>query len=337
MLMLHLLMCGNAYVFVSRSMGRVVELIPLDPRRMDVRPETELTWSYHYSPLNGGQVRYAWSEIMHIRGLSWKNWIAMSPVMDVGREAIGLGMQQRQHAAKLFANGAQTSGFIKVSPERQLSPEAIGRLEKSFADKYAGVDNAWKLVLLEDGLEFQPATMTSEESQLIESRKFEIAEIARLFGVPPHMIGEVDKSTSWGSGIEQQSIGFLIYTLMPWLTNIAQRVRVNLLLEPEWSRYEARFDTEPLTRGDFKSLQEGLQIMRQNGIINGDEWRIRVGMNPTGDDTGRDFWRPSNMLNASRPEANPQPQPQQQRPNDAPAAHLAALPSPPRLALTRQP
>lgn len=329
MLMLHLLMHGNAYVFISRSGGRVLELVPLDPSRMDVRVINELEWEYWYTPLNGAQVRYAWSEIMHIRAMSWRNWLGLAPTLEAGREAIGLGLQQRTFSGKLFENGAQFSGFLKT--DATLSPEAIERLVKTFADKYAGVDNAWKTPVLEEGLDFVKLTMTGEESQLLESRRFEIAEVARIFGVPPHMIGDVEKATSWGSGIEQQSIGFLIYTLMPWLTNIAQRIEASLLSEAEWPRYSVTYDTEPLTRGDFKSLQEALQIQRQNGVINANEWRRRVKLNPREDDAGDDYYIASNMLNTSRPEANPQPQPKPQpsqelSPPDASASHLPFAP-----------
>lgn len=323
MLMLHLLMHGNAFAYISRSGGRVLELIPLDPARMDVRVIDELTWEYWYTPLNGAQTRYAWSEIMHIRGLSWKNALGIAPTLEAGREAIGLGLQQRAFAGKLFANGAQFSGFLRT--DGRLSDEAIQRLIKTFADKYAGVDNAWKTPVLEEGLDFVKLTMTGEESQLLESRRFEIAEVARIFGVPPHMIGDVDKATSWGSGIEQQSIGFLVYTLMPHLTNIGQRMEASLLAEAERDRLSITHDTEPLTRGDYKSLQEALAIQRQNGVINANEWRRRVKLNPRQDDAGEDYYIPANMTNTSRPDANPQPKPQpkpEPSPADASASHL---------------
>ncbi len=315
MLMLHLLAHGNAYVVKSHLGRRLIDLIPLDPVRMSVLEDTETRWTYEYSRLDGSRQVYAASEIMHLRGLSWKNWLGVSTVMDAAREEIGIAMAARKQAGKVFAQGAQLAGYLKAPGN--LTQEAITRLVEQFAEKYAGVDNAWKTPVLEEGLDFVKVSMTSEEAQLLESRKLSASDIAMCFGVPPHMIGQVEKATSWGSGIEQQSIGFMTYTLMPWFQNIAQHAHIDLLDEAEWDRYALLHDTEPLTRGDFKSLQEGLQIQRQNGVINADEWRLRMGMNPREDGLGDDYWMPSNMINASQP----QQQKQIEAPN-APAAHL---------------
>jgi HK97 family phage portal protein len=144
-------------------------------------------------------------------------------------------------------------------------------------------------MLLEEGLSFEKVTMTSEEAQFIESRKFQRSDIGMFFGVPPHMFGDIERGTSWGSGIEQQGVGFVTYTLLPWLTNIEQGMGLALLNPEERNRLAPNFDTEPLTRADILARSQAHKIWFEAGVLSPDEWRRREGMGPRPDGRGGVF------------------------------------------------
>ncbi|MFW6060923.1 MAG: phage portal protein, partial [Phycisphaeraceae bacterium] len=277
LIMGHLLLRGNAYVFVARAGGEVHELVPLNPANMWLEQISDLELIYHYTRFDGAQIDFSQFEIMHLRGLSTDGVVGLSPIA-AAREAIGLAAQSEKHAAKLFANGARLGGVL--STEQALQQEAIERLRDQFERLYAGVENSHKTVVLEQGMQWTKVGMTAEEGQFIESRKFSRSEIAMFFGVPPHMLGDVDKSTSWGSGIEQQAIGFINNTLLPWIEAIQQAIWRDLIMPSGNSSRLAKFDTEPFTRGDFLTRQQGLEIMARNNVIDANEWRKREGMNP---------------------------------------------------------
>jgi HK97 family phage portal protein len=150
--------------------------------------------------------------------------------------------------------------------------------------------------------------MSMEDAQFIEQRKFSRSEIAMFFGVPPHMIGDLEKSTSWGTGVEQQSIGFLQYTLMPWLVSDSQAMQRDLLTAEEERELYFHHNVDGLLRGDFKSRQEGLAIQRRNGVINADEWREMEDMNPREDGGGAEYIIERNMTDGS--DAGRQEEPQ---------------------------
>lgn len=286
MLMGHLALRGNAYAHIVRVTGKVTALVPLHPDQMQVEVQPGGGLSYKYRQRSGVEVLYKQSEIMHLRNLSVDGVRGLSPI-EAAREAIGLAMQTEKHGAKLFSNAATPAGVLKHPA--QLSAEAAERLKADFESRHAGADNAHRTMLLEEGLTWEKLGLTAEESQFIDSRKFQRNEIAMFFGVPPHMIGDVERGTSWGSGIEQQGLGFVTYTLLPHLTNFAQAVARDLLTDAERDTYHAAFDTEALTRADFLTRQQGLQIMRNAGVINANEWRQREGLNPRTDAAGDDY------------------------------------------------
>lgn len=286
MMMGHLALRGNAYAHVVRLGGKVQALIPLHPDQMRVEVETSGALVYRYRAGSDRETIYKQSEIMHLRNLSVDGVRGLSPI-DAAREAIGLALQTERHGAKLFSNAATPAGVLKHPAK--LSDEAADRLKASFDSRHAGVDNAHKTMLLEEGLTWEKLGLTAEESQFLESRKFQRNEVAMFFGVPPHMIGDIDRGTSWGSGIEQQGLGFVTYTLLPHLTNFAQAVARDLLTEAEQAQYSATFEVEALTRADFLTRQQGLQIMRRSGVINANEWRQREGLNPRADSAGDDY------------------------------------------------
>lgn len=280
----HLALRGNCYIRKFNIGGLFPQLIPLHPDAVTpVVDHSTFQIEYEIRTANGQRARMSSDDIIHIRGLSSDGLVGISPIA-AAREGIGLSMQQEQHGARLFKQGANPSGvFIK---EGELSDDAYRRLKADLDEKYTGAHNAGKPFLLEDGLSFEKIGMTADEAQFLESRKFQRSEIAMFFGVPPHMLGDVDKATSWGSGIEQQGIGFVTYTLLPWLTNIQQGLARGILTRNELKKHEFKFSTDELTKADFLTRQQGLQIQKTNGIINANEWRDREGMNPRDDEAG---------------------------------------------------
>lgn len=295
----HIALRGNFYCRIVRYAGKVDALIPMHPDRMEVKQSQTGAVTYEYA-VDGQKRAYPQKDILHLRGLSTDGLVGISPI-EAAAEAVGLAIRTEQHGAKLFSNGAQPAGVLQ-HPER-LSAEAAKRLAESFAETYSGAENAHKTLVLEEGLQWTKLGLTAEESQFIDSRKFQRNEIAMFFGVPPHMIGDIERGTSWGSGIEQQGLGFVTYTLLPYLQNISQAVARDLLADNERGTYHARFDTEALTRADFLTRQNGLKIMRDAGVINANEWRQREGMNPRTDEAGDDYAGAPN----SAPSANPAP------------------------------
>lgn len=286
MCMGHLLLRGNAYLLVTRSpRGAVLELIPLNPAHMEVSQRQTGEIAYGYTRRDGQRVLYQQRDIFHLRSMTVDGLTGLS-VIDAAREAIGTAMSAEKHSGRMFSAGIQTTGVLKHPAN--LSAEAISRLADSFNSRYAGAENSFRPLILEEGMEWQAIGMTSEQSQFIEARKFQRNEIAMFFRVPPHMIGDIERGTSWGSGIEQQGLGFLTHTLMPWLVNIEQ-AHDAFLLEDFSGEYRTNFNTSELIRVDFTARQQGNEIMRRNGVISANEWRKSEGMRPRTDPAGDDY------------------------------------------------
>jgi len=288
----HLMLRGNFYALVVRSRRQVIAILPLHPDRMRVEQIDDFRLIYHYDRANGLREQFSQFEIMHLRGVSSDGVVGLSPIT-MAAESIGLQMQARKHGARLFANAARPSGVFKHTGA--LSDEAHARLKKQLEEWYAGVDNAHRVILLEDGMDWQSVGLSPEEGQFLETRKFERSEIAMWFGVPPHMLGDVDKTTSWGSGIEEQGIGFVRNVLRPILTNVAQGMRRDLIQGDQKQRYAIRYDTEQLERGTLKQQAEAYSVLRQIGVMSPNEIRKRLGMNPRKDSGGDRFATQANM------------------------------------------
>ena len=290
MLSAHKHLKGNAYALISRSGRDVREIIPLHPDYMTIEQSpASLDITYVYKVPGKAERRFAQREIHHRRGLTTDGLHGMSP-MSAARKAIGLALQTENHGSRLFSNAAKPAGVLK-SP-KPLSNEAAARLRESFDNVYAGEENSHRTMVLEDGLEWSQVSMTAEDSQFIESRKFQRNEIAMFYGVPPHMIGDIDRGTSWGSGIEQQSLGFLVHTLYPHLVNDEQALARDLLEPKDQSLYCVTHDTSILTRAQFQTRQQGLEIQLRNGVISPNEWRKIEGLNPRTDGEGDDYVTP---------------------------------------------
>src|SRR5690606_18901509 len=220
MLQAHLLLRGNAYTMIVRSRGQVQELIPLHPDRVEVNQTDDLALEYIYTRQDGRRIRLAQTEVFHLVGLTLDGVHGVSAIA-YARETIGLSLAMEDHGATTFRNGARVSGVLKHP--NKLGPEAVAHLKAGLEEFRSGGEQEGKNLILEEGMDYARIAMTAEDAQWIESRKFSRTDIAMFFGVPPHMIGDTEKSTSWGTGIEQQSIGFVAYTLEDHLTMWEER------------------------------------------------------------------------------------------------------------------
>lgn len=260
----HLLLWGNAYAWKARNAhGRPVKLVGLHPSR--VKPGRTSDGVKVYS-IDSGRIVATDEDLLHIPGFSTDGIVGLSPIA-VARQGIGLALAAEQYGAKLFGSGSLATGVLET--DQRLTSAQADAIHARWKDKRSGLKSAHEVIVLDSGAKFHQLTIPPVEAQFLESRKFQVSEIARMFGVPPHMLMDTEKSTSWGTGIEQQSIGFVVYTLRPWLTRIEQRVTRILRPEPVY----ARFSVEGLLRGDSKQRGQFYQLMWGLGALSTNDIR----------------------------------------------------------------
>lgn len=273
-LMTHLLLWGNAYAQIIRNgKGEVVALYPLMPNKMQVdRDENgELYYIYTRSSdeaktMEGVTVYLTPRDILHIPGLGFDGLVGYSPIA-MAKNAIGLAIATEEYGAKFFANGAAPSGVLE-HPGTIKDPS---RLRENWNSTFGGSANSGKVAVLEEGMKYTPISISPEQAQFLETRKFQIDEIARIFRVPPHMVGDLEKSSF--SNIEQQSLEFVKYTLDPWVIRWEQSLSRALLNEDEKRKYFFKFNLEGLLRGDYESRMSGYATARQNGWMSANDIR----------------------------------------------------------------
>ncbi|MEQ4450969.1 phage portal protein [Kosakonia sacchari] len=242
---------GNFYAYKVKALGEVVELLPLDPGC--VQPKLNSNWEpvYQVTFPDGTTDVLGQEDIWHVRILTLDGLNGLNPIA-YAREAISLGLATEEHGARLFSNGAVTSGVLET--EHQLSDTAYQRLKSDFEEKHQGLGNAHKPMILEMGLQWKSMALSAEDSQFLETRKFQLEEICRLFRVPMHLVQNTDRATY--SNIEELGMGFINYSLVPYLTRIEQRINIGLVREPKQGTYYAKFNVGALLRGDMKSRFE---------------------------------------------------------------------------------
>ncbi|MCF0152392.1 phage portal protein [Megasphaera sp.] len=291
-LMSHLLIWGNAYAQIIRDgLGRVVCLYPLRPDKMQVARDASGTIFYIYTKASDenpnvkpyGQVPLRKEEVLHIPGLGFDGLVGYSPIA-MARNAVGMTMACEEYGASFFANGASPSGVLE-HPGVLKDP---GKVRDSWNAVYQGSNNAHKVAVLEEGMKYQQIGIPPEEAQFLETRKFQLDEIARLYRIPPHMIGDLDKSSF--NNIEQQSMEFVKYTLDPWVVRWEQAMQRSLLLPEEKKKYFLRFNVNGLMRGDYESRMTGYSIGRQNGWLSANDIREMEDMNPVPDEEGGNLY-----------------------------------------------
>ena len=291
-LMSHLLLWGNAYAQIIRNArGEVIALYPLMPNKMTVdRDQTgRLFYSYQRSvedPATLGKsiwVTLSPSDVLHIPGLGFDGLIGYSPIA-MAKNAIGLAIATEEYGAKFFANGAAPSGVLE-HPGTIKDPQ---RVKESWNSAYQGSANAHKIAVLEEGMKYTPIGIAPEQAQFLETRKFQINEIARIFRVPPHMLADLEKSSF--SNIEQQSLEFVKYTLDPWVVRWEQSMCRVLFSESEKPTYFIKFNVDGLLRGDYASRMTGYATARQNGWMSANDIRELENLDRISPDLGGDLY-----------------------------------------------
>ena len=302
-LMSHLLLWGNAYAQIVRNgRGQPIALYPLLPNRMEVsRAKTgELVYTYHLDPderdlyPNGKSITLRKDEVLHIPGLGFDGLIGYSPIA-MAKNAIGMSLATEEYGASFFANGANPGGVL----EHPGVIKDIQRVKDSWNSAYQGTGNAHKIAVLEEGMKFQAIGIPPEQAQFLETRKFQINEIARIFRVPPHMVGDLEKSSF--SNIEQQSLEFVKYTLDPWVVRWEQSLQQSLVLPSEKQSIFIKFNVDGLLRGDYQSRMNGYAVARQNGWLSANDIRELEDMNRIPAEEGGDLYLVNgNMLPLSQ-------------------------------------
>ena len=275
-LMTHLLLWGNAYAQIIRNgKGEIIGLYPLMPDRMNVDRDDKGRLYYEYTRSTDDarttnskdmMVRLSPSEVLHIPGLGFDGLVGYSPIA-MAKNAIGLAIATEEYGSKFFANGAAPSGVLE-HPGTLKDP---AKVRDSWTQTFGGSHNANKVAVLEEGMKYTPISISPNEAQFLETRKFQIDEIARIFRVPPHMIGDLEKSSF--NNIEQQSLEFVKYTLDPWVSRWEQAMVRSLLTKDEKKDYFIKFNVDGLLRGDYKSRMDGYAIGRQNGWMSANDIR----------------------------------------------------------------
>ena len=291
-LMSHLLIWGNAYAQIIRDgAGRVLGLYPLLPDKMEVQRDDRGNIYYVYSRNSDenpmfkeyGNIKLKAEDVLHIPGLGFDGLIGYSPIA-MAKNAVGMTLACEEYGASFFANGANPGGVLE-HPGVLKDPSKV---RESWNSVYRGVNNAHKIAVLEEGMKYQQIGIPPEEAQFLETRKFQIKEIARLYRIPPHMVGDLDKSSF--SNIEQQSLEFVKYTLDPWVIRWEQSLQRSLLLPGEKGKYFIKLNVDGLLRGDYQSRMNGYAVGRQNGWFSANDIREMENMNPIPDEEGGNLY-----------------------------------------------
>ena len=267
--MTHLLLWGNGFVQIIRNgKGEVTALYPLMPNRMTVDRDENGHIYYQYLWSKGSDaptmketiVKLSPHEVMQIPGLGFDGLVGYSPIA-MAKNSIGLSMACEEYGSKFFENGAAPSGVLE-HPGILKDPEKV---RDSWQVAFGGSQNAGKIAVLEEGMKYSPISINPQEAQFLDTRKFQIDEIARIFRVPPHMIGDLEHATF--SNIEEQSLEFVTYSLQPWLTRIESAISRSLLTKEEKMVYYARFNVDGLLRGNYASRMQGYATGISNGFM----------------------------------------------------------------------
>ena len=290
MAMNHLSLRGNFFALkVKTTMGKVVELIPFGPDIVqNVEQNTNYTLTYKCTLPDGTQLDIPGSEMMHIKGMTMNGYLGMNPIEYI-RESVGLGLATEEFGARYFGNGTHPS--MIVEHPGKLSDAAHKNLKESLGEAYSGLGKSHRLMLLEEGMKTQAITISPEDSQFLDTRRYQKDEIVDIFfGLPLTVMNSGSNTPTYASA-EQFSIGFIVYALMPWIVTLEKSVYRDLLTPEQRKKYYAKFQVASLQRGSFKDQMDGFQtainteifspnevreMMDFNGYPGGDEFRTRT-------------------------------------------------------------
>ena len=294
----HLCLRGNAYSFINRSStGEILELLPMHPDRVQVTQTKDYSLSYVFTDPDGAQIPLRQDQVYRITGLSFDGVRGISPI-EYHRQTIGIALAANKQAALSFKNGAKMSGILK-HPGKFKDNEVATRVRESWDEAMNG-ENSSKTALLEDGLDWQQVSMTNRDAQYIESMKYRVEDIARIYLMPPHKIGHLEQSTN--NNIEHQGLEFVTDTMMPWFRRWEQSLWRDLLTKQERKKLFAEFLVDGLLRGDSKSRSEYYMKMHSMGVMNPNEIRSKENMNPREDGGGDEYYVAANLAPTSQAE-----------------------------------
>jgi HK97 family phage portal protein len=290
----HLGVRGNAYARITKNpQGVPIRLQPIHPADVEVRVSETGRVLYR---VRGESSWLDSFNVLHLKGMSSDGVRGLSPISLLS-DTVGLALSAQRHGLKQYENGSKPGGVIQVPGN--IDPAQIDKLRTEWDKAHKGVNNSGRPAILYGGMQWTSVGFSNEDAQFIESRKFDVEEIARAFRVPLHLLQSTEKSTSWGSGIEQQNIGFIEYTLRPWLVRWEQAMnRVLLTEQMKAEGYYFRFNLDALLRGDFKTRMEGYRTGIESGIYSINEVRRMEEMNPIEGDAGDTHYRPMNTAPA---------------------------------------
>lgn len=275
-MMTQILLRGNSYSQIVRN-GKtaIMSIYPLLSSNMTVDRDDSGALTYKYQMADENTITLSPSEVLHIPGMGFDGIMGYSPIA-LMKTTLGLTLAAEEYGSKVFGNGATPAGVL-THPSRLKDPE---KLRNAWNAAYGGSANAGKIAILEEGMKFERISMPNSEAQFLETRKFQVSEICRIYRVPPHMVGDLEHATF--SNIEHQSISFAVHTIRPWLVRIEQSMNKALFSKNERGKYFVKFNMDGLMRGDYKSRMEGYAIARQNGWMSADDIRGLENLNPIG-------------------------------------------------------
>lgn len=291
----HRLLWGNSYAQkVKKRGGKIDYLRPIFPnkcRPLRVKPSASNPAGKIFRVIDeeGSTSIKTSDDIFHIPGLGFDGLAGVSPIR-LGAQAIGLAIGAERYAAKLFGSGNLMSGILQT--DQNLNQGQAEKLQKQWQQMLSGLQRAHQTAVLDAGLKFQSLTMPNDDAQLLESRRFELTEIGRWYGVPPFLLFDHEKSTTWGTGLEQQGLGFVKYDLHPmWFAPTESRISLELV----GGELEARYDMSEMLRGDSEARGAYYRNLREIGVLNANEIRAYEDLPPRDDDDGDQYLDPVNQ------------------------------------------
>jgi HK97 family phage portal protein len=280
---------GKAFAeIVYNRKGEIAELWPIAPGKCVPRRNDKTRKLEYFFPQTGDTLP-SW-KILHVPGLSFDGVNSFSPV-GLFKQSFGLSLAVEQYGSLFFGQGTHIGAFMEHPGK--LGPEAYARLKTEMDAKYRGIKNSHGVIVLEEGMKYSPIGMKMEEIQFIESRKFTAIEMARIHGVPPHLIADLEHATF--SNIEEQGIEAVVYSFRPWAVRWEQALNARLLTLEEQKRFYIKFELDGLLRGNAKSRLEGYRIGREIGLYSANEIRQMEDMNRRSDPGGDTYMEPLNM------------------------------------------
>ena len=304
----HMLGWGNFYAqIIYDGRGQAQELWPLSPARMEVFRDENGERKYLYTRENDSKRAFRASDILHIPAFGFDGLVGYSRV-SMARNSIAMAFSAEKYAGRVFQNDARPSVLVKHPGS--LGDKAYERLQESWNLSYQGAGNAGKAAILEEGMDVTTIGFPPKDAMFIEQQEWSVTQVSRVFRIPPHMLGQVNRSTSWGSGIEQQELGYLSHTLRPWLVRIEQQLNKDLLLEAERKLYFYEHLTDGMLRTDIVARFSAYAQAITNGWMTRNEAREKENMNPL--DGLDEPLVPLNMQGADEPDPEPNPGPNPQ-------------------------